>query len=73
MCSASICPRTSPERKLAAYIHELLQDDRVQVMELWKRLVVAAPWWHTSVLLDLINWKRHVFVCCYHTRVAAVY
>ncbi len=59
-------------------MRELLQDDRVQVTELWRRLVsgsafvVSAPRWHLSVLLDLNNRERHVFVCRYHTRVSGV-
>ena len=69
-------PRDFQGEELAAYVRELLQDDRVQVTELWRRVVsgsafvVSAPWWHLRVLLDLRNWERHVFVCRYYTRAA---
>lgn len=60
-------PPDFPEEELTAYVKEMLQDDRVEVRELWRgrgssAFVVSAPGKYLSTLLQNDNWDEHVFV-----------
>ena len=60
-------PPDFPEEELTAYVKEMLQDDRVEVRELWRRrrssaFVVSAPWKYLGTLLRNDNWDEHVYV-----------